>query len=84
MLANDHHQCWRPTIANVGDCCNGAYRFWDFAIGRRCWRFAVANVSDWRPPSPATANRGAILLEEYSGYLRWHFTSCAPRKTASA
>ncbi|EYB83493.1 hypothetical protein Y032_0334g2835 [Ancylostoma ceylanicum] len=59
---------WRPTIANVGDCCNDAYRLWDFAIGRRCWRSAVANISDRRPPSPATANRGAILLEKYSGY----------------
>ncbi|EYC33308.1 hypothetical protein Y032_0002g715 [Ancylostoma ceylanicum] len=37
-------QSWRPTVDSVGDCCNGAYRLWDFAIRRRCWRSAVANI----------------------------------------
>ncbi|EYB82621.1 hypothetical protein Y032_0355g3328 [Ancylostoma ceylanicum] len=73
MEGNSYYLCARDVraaaVANVGDCCNGTYRVWDFAIGRRCWRSAVANISDRRPPSLMLANRGAILLEEYSGYL---------------
>ncbi|EYC12691.1 hypothetical protein Y032_0046g1365 [Ancylostoma ceylanicum] len=71
MLATGDRQCWRRAIANVGDrpppmLATVATAPIDCGISQ-----SVADVgdSDRRPPSPATANRGAILLEEYSGYL---------------